>query len=536
MPIEIYDFDFNKWHKIQGISRFRQANWIFENFLYIHGGLEQSSPNVPINEVLRIDLMRFFQESEYLLKTLHQMPESLASPRETNMIKYGPGCNYYNTAINPSIKSPLSNGSYWSQNIVTLSKKAYVGSSYHPYCTELNTKIRKISIIKLQEESKKIGNTNSLSSIKTIGFKNNDEIADFFLDQLLIPESFTYDIKFQFDKHYLDKLFSEVEKLFQREPSLLRLKSPIKIFGNIHGQLGDLLKLFENFGTPLDSVFHGDIDGFSYLFLGDYIDKGNFSLETLILLFSLKIKHPDSIFLLRGHHEDIFMNRVFGLGEECAVKLEENIDDPTSFFQKINKIFEYLPLAAVIDNAILCVHGGIGKTLKKIEDIERLERPIEISHCPKNNYEKIVIDIILSDPSEDDELENELDFNRDYLDNRYITKFSTGKLSEFLKNNMLKLIIRSHECVMHGYESLAFDTLITVFSTMDYCEGNAACVLAIKKNLEIARKVIYPCEDLKKVKWKNFLEKPFINLTEKEEKLKKKPNTPLRNTKPKIKN
>ena len=83
------------------------------------------------------------------------------------------------------------------------------------------------------------------------------------------------------------------------------------------------MKLFEHFGTPCDSTNQGDIDGFTYLFLGDYIDYGKYNVEVLCLLFALKLKHPDSIFLLRGHHEDIFVNKALGFAEECVAKFKD---------------------------------------------------------------------------------------------------------------------------------------------------------------------------------------------------------------------
>ena len=531
VPIDIFDVEASCWFKVPGIARFRQANWLFEGLLYTHGGLDQTSPNEPLQEFLKLDLSNMLQDSEHLLKIAASQGEVCNLPGETNIIKYGPGYGYYNTVINPSTKSPLGKKNSAEQNCVYLSKKAYVGSSFQPYSTEFNSQIRKISIIKLQEESKKIGtNTNSMSSIKTFKAKNNDEIADFFMDQLLI-ENFSYDLKISFDKAYLAKLVDETEKIIQREPTLLRLKSPIKIFGNLHGQLGDLLEFFSRYGTPSDSVFHGDIDGFSYLFLGDYIDKGLYSLETLVLLFCFKVKHPDSFFLLRGHHEDIFVNKLFGFAEECTEKLEENIADPESFYQKINKLFEYLPLAAVVDNQILCLHGGIGNTLKAVEDIEKLERPIEVSHKPVNNYEKIVVDILLSDPVDDDGiLESQPNPNRDYLQFKYISKFTSERVMEFLKFNKLKTLIRSHECVLHGFENFSLNSLITVYSAMSYAEKNEACILVIKKNLEIARKALFPDENKKEEKWqKSWETKAGLKFSESEMKIRKKERTPPRN-------
>ena len=113
------------------------------------------------------------------------------------------------------------------------------------------------------------------------------------------------------------------------------------------------------------------------MFLGNYVDRGAYSLETICLLMSLKLKYPKQIFLLRGNHEDKSVNRYLGFGEECTKRLEEDINLPTSVFAKINEMFEYLPLAAIISdkstqNKVLCVHGGIGSTVMKIEDIEKI--------------------------------------------------------------------------------------------------------------------------------------------------------------------
>lgn len=116
------------------------------------------------------------------------------------------------------------------------------------------------------------------------------------------------------------------------------------------------------------------------------------------MLFSLKIKYPDNVFLLRGSHEDETINRYMGFGDECQTKLKENIDDPNSFFKRSNKIFEKLPLAALVDDSILCVHSGIGTTLASIEEIAAIQRPLKISHDPSNKTEKIVYDLLWSDP------------------------------------------------------------------------------------------------------------------------------------------
>ena len=158
---------------------------------------------------------------------------------------------------------------------------------------------------------------------------------------------------------------------------VLRVDAPIKVFGDIHGQYQDLMRFFDLWGIPNDN---GDIESYDYLFLGDYVDRGNHSLETICLLMALKVKFPDKIHLLRGNHEDKWINNAFGFAEECGNRLGEEPSEPDSVFSKINEVFDWLPLAAVIDERIVCLHGGIGSTLMVMEQIEAIQRPLEVIH------------------------------------------------------------------------------------------------------------------------------------------------------------
>jgi protein phosphatase len=162
------------------------------------------------------------------------------------------------------------------------------------------------------------------------------------------------------------------------------MRAPVKIFGDIHGQLHEINRFFEAFGAPFDEPPLGDIECTNYLFLGDYVDRGNKSIETILMLFSLKIKFPENIILLRGAHEDRQINKFMGFGDECSLKLKENIDDQYSFFSRVNRLFEKMPLAAVIEDNIFCSHGGIGQTLKSMYELDKIDKPLRVVHDPKS--------------------------------------------------------------------------------------------------------------------------------------------------------
>jgi len=498
LDLDVYDTETSEWYKFPGVGRFRHTNWLLESTLFIHGGFDQTSPNIPTDELLKLNLGKVLQTFPNLIKTLNNnITEILMPPfkeNESNVIKYGPGSTNYKTTMHPS-KKPSEKSTQNRNTNIRLAPQAMIAWSYGP--DEDNKFIRKMSIDKLQEESKKLG----------IGFQNIktgyplylEELFTFFINALLIPKDFTIDTKFDLPKDLTIKLIEEVQKVFEREPSLLRLRAPLKIFGNINGQFGDLMKLFEHFGMPCDSINQGDIEGFTYLFLGDYIDFGKYNVEVLCLLFSLKLKYPDSIFLLRGHHEDKFVNKALGLAEECISKFNDNLNDSNSIYYRLNVLFEYLPLAALVEDNILCVHGGIGSSLTSLAEIDSLERPIEISHIPTTLYEKIVIDLILSDPVvQEYELKNQINFERDYLNAGYVTKFGIERLTKFLTENNLKFIIRSHENVIDGFEKFANDKIVTIFSNMNYMGKNlnAAGVIIIKKNSDLVPKVVYPPQNL----------------------------------------
>lgn len=140
------------------------------------------------------------------------------------------------------------------------------------------------------------------------------------------------------------KLCDLVLEVFQSQNILLNLIPPVTVCGDIHGQFTDLLKIFEKCGSP---------DEVNYLFLGDYVDRGPSSIATLCLLFAYKCKYPTNFFLLRGNHESEAVNKDFGFYRECVESYSK------SLWEKFNSTFKYMPVAATINNRILCIHAGI---------------------------------------------------------------------------------------------------------------------------------------------------------------------------------
>ncbi|KAJ3579919.1 hypothetical protein NPX13_g647 [Xylaria arbuscula] len=175
-------------------------------------------------------------------------------------------------------------------------------------------------------------------------------------------------------------LCTKAREIFISQPILLELEAPIKICGDIHGQYYDLLRLFEYGGFPPEA---------NYLFLGDYVDRGKQSLETICLLLAYKIKYPENFFILRGNHECASINRIYGFYDEC--KRRYNI----KLWKTFTDCFNCLPIAAIIDEKIFTMHGGLSPDLNSMEQIRRVMRPTDIPDCG------LLCDLLWSDPDKD---------------------------------------------------------------------------------------------------------------------------------------
>lgn len=276
------------------------------------------------------------------------------------------------------------------------------------------------------------------------------------------------------------------------EPNLLTVPAPITVCGDIHGQYYDLLKLFEVGGHPKDTP---------YLFLGDYVDRGLFSFECLIYLYSLKLNFPNTFWLLRGNHECKHLTSYFTFKNECLHKYNLKI------FDACCHSFNALPLAAIMNGQYFCVHGGISPELQNINDINQLNRFKEIPSrglmCdlvwadPIETYDEVDPDVTDADDELAIKLINENDYN---AMNKYFVPnqvrgcsyaFTYQASCAFLQRTGLLSIIRAHEAQDAGYRMyrntkiLGFPSLLTLFSAPNYLDTyrNKAAVLKYENNV-----------------------------------------------------
>ena len=256
------------------------------------------------------------------------------------------------------------------------------------------------------------------------------------------------------------ELINLAHRLLKSEPTVLEIDGPTKIFGDIHGQFEDMCRLFKAFGSPDHHI--GDIEECKYIFLGDIVDRGRHSLEVLTLLVALKIQYPTHVYLVRGNHEDSAMNKNYGFGQECMSRFGNEVFG-ADVWTAYDNMFNVLPLAAVVNKRILCVHGGIGR-LETIDQIRNIARPIKVDHDPSRG-DQVLMDILWSDPAESDA---ELGISENKA-RRVSVVFGADKVTDFCTRNNIDVIVRAHQCVAEGYEFFAKGHLITIFSATNYC-------------------------------------------------------------------
>jgi serine/threonine-protein phosphatase PP1 catalytic subunit len=259
-------------------------------------------------------------------------------------------------------------------------------------------------------------------------------------------------------------LCAKSREAFISQPVLLELEAPIKICGDIHGQYYDLLRLFENGGFPPES---------NYLFLGDYVDRGKQSLETICLLLAYKIKYPENFFLLRGNHECASINRIYGFYEECKERFSVRL------WKTFTDCFNCLPIAALIDEKIFCMHGGLSPDIQTMDQLRRIVRPCDIPD------QGLLCDLLWADPDRDIQGWKPNDRGVSHV-------FGEDVVTNFLNKHELDLVCRAHQVVEDGYEFFAKRQLVTVFSAPNYCGefDNAGAMMIVDQSLMCSFQVL----------------------------------------------
>jgi serine/threonine-protein phosphatase 2B catalytic subunit len=260
-------------------------------------------------------------------------------------------------------------------------------------------------------------------------------------------------------------------EILRSEPNLLEVDAPITVCGDIHGQYYDLMKLFEVGGNPADT---------RYLFLGDYVDRGYFSIECVLYLWALKIWYPGTLFLLRGNHECRHLTDYFTFKLECKHKYSETV------YNACMDSFCNLPLAAIMNKQFLCIHGGLSPELHTLDDLRAINR---FREPPTHG---LMCDILWADPLED--FGNEKNPSENFIHNhvRGCSYFFTYNAAcQFLERNNLLSIIRAHEAQDAGYrmykktKTTGFPSVMTIFSAPNYLDvySNKAAVLKYEANV-----------------------------------------------------
>jgi protein phosphatase len=250
-------------------------------------------------------------------------------------------------------------------------------------------------------------------------------------------------------------LLKEAAAAFEKEETVVRIDHDVVIVGDLHGQILDLFRILKSFGRPPIT---------KYLFLGDVVDRGEFSTETAVLLLTMKVLWPASVFMIRGNHEFAVMWQDGGFEGEL-----ESLYPGMEIAQEFQKAFAMMPLAAVVNRKVLCLHGGIGPSFKTVEAIGKLERPI----CTFQS--DVVADILWSDPTMGIE-----EFGGSTRGVGHF--FGEVAFERFLRDEQLELLIRGHQSEQEGFRYQLNGKVLTVFSASNYCNrmGNKAGIAIVR--------------------------------------------------------
>ncbi|KAK0419401.1 hypothetical protein QR680_014125 [Steinernema hermaphroditum] len=253
------------------------------------------------------------------------------------------------------------------------------------------------------------------------------------------------------------RLCEKAKEILVDENNVKEVQAPVTICGDIHGQFHDLMELFD---------IAGKLPFTNYLFMGDYVDRGHYSVETVQLLVCLKVRYRDRITILRGNHESRQITQVYGFYDECLRKY-----GTAKVWTYFTDLFDYLPITALVENEIFCLHGGLSPEAHTLDTVRAIDRVVEVPH------EGPMCDLLWSDP------DDRMGFNLSPRGAGFV--FGPDISKEFNHANGLKMISRAHQLVMEGYQWAHNCNVVTVFSAPNYCYrcGNQAAFIELDEDL-----------------------------------------------------
>jgi len=252
-------------------------------------------------------------------------------------------------------------------------------------------------------------------------------------------------------------LCAKAREILVEEANVQVVEAPITIAGDIHGQFNDLLELLRVGGPAPDT---------RYMFMGDFVDRGFYSVETFLLLLTMKVRWPDRVTLIRGNHESRQITQVYGFYDECLRKY-----GTANVWRYCTEVFDFLSLGALIDGQVFCVHGGLSPSITTLDQIRAIDRKQEVPH------DGAMCDLMWSDPEDVDGWALS-PRGAGYL-------FGPSIVQQFNHVNGLELIARAHQLVMEGFKLMFNSTVVTVWSAPNYCYrcGNVAAILRLDEKL-----------------------------------------------------
>ena len=303
--------------------------------------------------------------------------------------------------------------------------------------------------INIQHPENSIQNRNEDNNIDDLAEPISYDI-DKFLEQL-------YQCKPLKEKE-VKFLIEKAKEILSKESNVQFVPCPVTVCGDIHGQFYDLLELFKIGGKCPET---------NYLFMGDYVDRGYYSVESVSLLLCLKVRYPNRIYMTRGNHESRQVTQAYGFYDECMRKYDNNPE----IWKYFTDLFDFLPLTATVENKIFCLHGGLSPSIETLDGVRLIDRFQEVPH------DGSMCDLLWSDPEE------RSGFAVSQRGAGYV--FGEDVSNEFCQKNGLTMISRAHQCTQSGYEWCHKEKVCTIFSAPNYCYrcANEAAFMEVDENM-----------------------------------------------------